>query len=354
MNDNDGPIDLTDRFRRLIRETGPISLAQFMGECNAHYYTHGTPLGEGGDFITAPEVSQMFGELIGLWLTDLWVRAGRPDDVHYVELGPGRGTLAQDALRTAARYELTPTVHFVEGSQKLRQVQRGTIRGVIHHADITTLPDDGPVLFVANEFFDALPVHQLIRSASGWHERMVGLDGDKLVFVAGDKPMDSIVPESWRTARQGTMIETSPAAAAIMSELADRLVAQGGAALVVDYGSRELRSGSTFQAIRAHEKVDVFDAPGTADLTAHVDFEMLGNVARRQGAHVLGCEMQGEWLTALGIDTRTEALQRKSPQTAARIARQRARLVEESGMGLLFKVLGVTSPNWPDSAPGFP
>ena len=353
MNDNEGPEDLSDRFRRLIRETGPISLAQYMGECNAHYYTRGNPLGQEGDFITAPEISQMFGELIGLWLADMWVRAGRPANVHYVELGPGRGTLAQDALRTAVRYDLTPQVHFVEGSEKLRQVQRGAIRDVTHHDDITTLPEDGPLLVVANEFFDALPVHQLIRSASGWHERMVGLEGDKFVFVAGDRPMDAIVPESWRTARQGTMIETSPASAAIMSELADRLVAQGGAALIIDYGARELRSGSTFQAIRAHRKVDVFDAPGTADLTAHVDFEMLGKVAKRQGAQVLGCEMQGEWLTALGIDTRTEALQRKSPQTKEVIARQRARLVEESGMGLLFKVLGVTAPNWPGDAPGF-
>lgn len=353
MNDNAGPTDLSERFRRLIRETGPISLAQYMGESNAHYYTRGTPLGQEGDFITAPEISQMFGELIGLWLADMWVRAGRPANVHYVELGPGRGTLGQDALRTAARYDLTPQVHFVEGSENLRQVQRGAIPGVTHHDDITTLPDDGPLLVVANEFFDALPVHQLIRSASGWHERMVGLDGDRFVFVGGDKPMDSIVPESWRTARQGTMIETSPASAAIMSELADRLVAQGGAALIIDYGARELRSGSTFQAIRAHRKVDVFDAPGTADLTAHVDFEMLGKVAQRQGAQVLGCEMQGDWLTALGIDTRTEALQRKSPQTKDVIARQRARLVEESGMGLLFKVLGVTAPSWPGDAPGF-
>ncbi|HEX5644411.1 MAG TPA: SAM-dependent methyltransferase [Erythrobacter sp.] len=352
MNDNP-PANLADTFRRLIRETGPISLAQYMGESNARYYTSGNPLGEEGDFITAPEVSQMFGELIGLWLADMWVRAGRPDPVYFVELGPGRGTLASDALRTAARYGLEPQVHFVEGSAKLRQLQRKAVRGVVHHDDITTLPDDGPVLVVANEFFDALPIHQLIRSAQGWHERMVGLDGERFVFVAGDKPMDAIVPDSWRTARQGTMIETSPAAAAIMSELADRLVAQGGAALVIDYGARELRAGSTLQAIRAHKKVDVFAAPGEADITAHVDFEMLGKVAQRQGASLLGVEMQGDWLRALGIETRTEALQRRAPDKASVIARQRDRLIAEDQMGLLFKVMGLAGADWPNAAPGF-
>lgn len=341
-------IDPGKRFRRLIRENGPISLAQFMGESNALYYSNRDPLGEEGDFITAPEVSQMFGELIGLWLADVWVRAGSPDPVHYVELGPGRGTLAQDALRTAERYGLKPQVHFVEGSEALRQIQSEAVEGVIHHDDVSSIPDDAPILLVANEFFDALPVYQLIRSAQGWHERMVGLEGDKLAFVAGNKQMDSIVPDGWRTARQGTMIETSPAAAAIMFEVSDRLVTQGGAALVIDYGSLESRSGSTLQAIREHKKVDAFSAPGEADITAHVDFEMLGKVAKRQGARVEGVEMQGDWLQALGIDTRTEALQRRSPPAKAQvIARQRDRLVNEDQMGLLFKVMGVASPDWP-------
>ncbi|TNE28670.1 MAG: class I SAM-dependent methyltransferase [Alphaproteobacteria bacterium] len=319
-----------------------------MGESNALYYSSRDPLGEEGDFITAPEISQMFGELIGLWLADMWVRAGSPDPVHYVELGPGRGTLAQDALRTAERYGLKPMVHFVEGSEALREVQAAAIDGVVHHDDVSSIPDDAPILLVANEFFDALPVYQLIRSAQGWYERMVGLDGEKFVFVAGDKPMDSIVPDGWRTARQGTMIETSPAAAAVMSEIADRLVAQGGAALVIDYGSLESRSDSTLQAIRKHKKVDALSFPGEADMTAHVDFEMLGKVAKRQGARVEGTEMQGDWLHALGIDTRTEALQRRAPRAQADvIARQRDRLVNQDQMGLLFKVMGLASPDWP-------
>lgn len=351
MNDNDGGLQdsgLAESFRRLIRQHGPISLARYMGESNARYYTSRDPLGDMGDFITAPEISQCFGELVGLWLADIWVRAGQPDPVHYVELGPGRGTLASDALRAAARYGLKPTVHFVEGSATLRQIQRGTIRGVVHHDDLTTLPDDAPMLLVANEFFDALPVHQLVRAASGWHERMVGLDDqDRFIFVAGDKPADSIVPESWRKAAQGTMIETSPAAATVMGEIAQRLASQGGAALVIDYGARELRTGSTVQAIKAHKKVDIFDYPGEADLTAHVDFEMLGQVAQKHGAKVLGLEMQGHWLTELGIDTRFEALKQRAPQQAEIFQRQRNRLVADDQMGLLFKVLGIAAPDWP-------
>lgn len=335
-------------FQRVIRETGPISLSRYMGESNARYYAARDPLGDEGDFITAPEITQMFGELIGLWLADIWVRAGSPEKVHYVELGPGRGTLTQDAMRTANRYGLEPEIHFVEASEALREIQRQNVPGVQHHDDLTTVPEDAPMLLIANEFFDALPVLQLIRSAQSWHERMVGLDGDNFVFVAGTEPMDELVPRSWRNARQGTMVETSPAAAAIMSEIADRLVAQGGAALVIDYGPRELASGSTLQALQKHTKIDPFDAPGLSDITAHVDFEMLGQVAEGQGAKVMGLTMQGEWLNELGIQTRTEALQRRHPDKQDVIARQRQRLVADDQMGLLFKVLGVGSPQWPD------
>ena len=335
-------------FQRVIRETGPISLARYMGESNAVYYAARDPLGDEGDFITAPEISQMFGELIGLWLADIWVRAGAPQKVHYVELGPGRGTLTQDAMRTANRYGLEPQIHFVEASEALREIQREAVPGVQHHDDLTTVPDDAPMLLIANEFFDALPVHQLLRSAQGWLERKVGLDGDRFVFVSGDEYMDDIVPQSWRNARQGTMIETSPAAAAIMSEISDRLIAQGGAALVIDYGPRELASGSTLQALQKHRKIDPFDAPGLSDLTAHVDFEMLGQVVERRGAKLLGLTMQGEWLNELGIQTRTEAMQRRHPEQKDVIGRQRQRLVADDQMGLLFKVLGVASPDWPD------
>lgn len=342
------PADLGQTYRRLIKQTGPISLAHYMAESNARYYTSRDPLGEEGDFITAPEVSQMFGELIGLWMADLWVRMGARKRIHYVELGPGRGTLASDALRTAKRYEFDPQIHFVETSPALRELQSKEFPDAVHHDDLTTLPDDAPLLIVANEFFDALPIHQLVRSAQGWHERMIGLEDDEFAFVAGSEPMDSIVPKSWKSASQGTMIETSPAASAVMAEIAQRLSQQGGAALVIDYGSLELRAGSTLQAIRAHEKVDPLTHPGEADLTAHVDFEMLADVAKTNGADVMGLEMQGEWLRQMGIDTRHEALQRKNPAEADKLKRQYDRLVQDNQMGLLFKVLGICGRRWPN------
>lgn len=340
-------VDVPATLKRLIRETGPVSLAQYMGESNARYYASRDPLGEQGDFITAPEISQMFGELIGLWLTDLWVRMGSRKRIHYVELGPGRGTLARDALAASARYEFAPEIHFVETSASLRKIQREAFPGCHHHHDISTLPDDAPLLIVANEFFDALPIHQLLRSADGWFDRMVGLDGENFTFMAGQERMDHIVPPSWRSAAQGAMIETSPAAVALMTEIARRLKEQGGAALIIDYGNMELRSGSTLQALKAHKKVDVFAHPGDADLTAHVDFELLKHVAEDNGADVMGLQYQGEWLRQMGIDTRMEALQRRNPAESQVIRRQRDRLVEDHHMGTLFKVLGICGRRWP-------
>lgn len=334
-------------LRRLIRETGPISLAQYMGESNARYYASRDPLGEQGDFITAPEISQMFGELIGLWLADLWVRMGSRKRIHYVELGPGRGTLARDAMSAARRYGFAPEIHFVETSASLRKLQREAFPNCKHHHDLSSLPGDAPLLIVANEFFDALPVHQLLRSADGWFDRMVGLDGDDFTFMTGKERMDHLVPPSWVRAAQGAMIETSPAAAALMAEIAGRLAAQGGAALVIDYGHLELRSGSTLQALKAHRKVDVFAHPGDADITAHVDFELLRRIAEDNGADVMGLQFQGEWLRQLGIDTRMEALQRRNPKEGAKIKRQRDRLVEDNQMGTLFKVLGLCGRRWP-------
>jgi SAM-dependent MidA family methyltransferase len=267
--------------------------------------------------------------------------------IHYVELGPGRGTLSRDALSTAARYEFAPQVHFVETSPTLRAIQREAFPDCQHHHDLSTLPDDAPLLIVANEFFDALPIHQLVRSADGWFERMVGLEGDKFAFKPGKERMDHIVPPSWRTGPQGATIETSPAAVAVMEEISRRLKEQGGAALIIDYGHRELASGTTLQALKAHKKVDVFDHPGEADITAHVDFELLSHVATENGVDVMGVQYQGEWLRQMGIDVRTEALQRRNPDEAKKVQRQRDRLVEDSQMGTLFKVLGICGRRWP-------
>ena len=350
MNSAHAERDLTAVFRRLIATTGPISLAHYMAEANARYYAKADPFGSAGDFITAPEISQMFGELIGLWLADLWLRAGQPGPVHYIELGPGRGTLARDALRAMQRAGLEPRVHLVETSPALRAMQLGQVPHAVHHHDLTSVPQDGPMLLVANEFFDALPVRQLVRTERGWREVMVGWADERFVELAGEQPMDAAVPQSLGDAPLGTVIETSPAAAAVLGEIAARLAAQGGAALVIDYGHADGRSGSSLQAVRAHAKVDPFAAPGEADLSAHVDFAQLAEVARARGCRWLGTIEQGTWLRALGIDARAEALARHAPQQRGDVLAARARLVDPAQMGSLFKVMGLAGPGWPDGA----
>ncbi|WP_295635986.1 SAM-dependent methyltransferase [Novosphingobium sp.] len=351
-----GP-DLAARFARLITNTGPISLAHYMAEANAHYYTTRDPLGVTGDFITAPEVSQMFGELIGLWLADMWIEAGRPEPVHYVELGPGRGTLARDALRAMERYGLNPRIHFVETSTPLKALQLDSHPQALWHADMSTLPDIGPILLVANEFLDALPVRQLVRTPDGWRERMValapgggGVAGTTLVAVAGDQPMDAAVPAIHRHAPEGSLIETSPASAAVVYEIAGRLASQGGAALVIDYGHTASQLGSTLQAVRAHRKVDVFTTPGDTDLTAHVDFSVLASIVQSRGVRWLGTIEQGRWLRALGIEARTEALAHHAPAKAGAVRDACERLIGEGQMGALFKVMGLAGADWPAGA----
>ncbi len=341
---------LTDVFQRLIGHMGPISVAHYMAEANARYYNTRDPFGEGGDFITAPEISQMFGELIGLWLADVWIRAGREEPVHYVELGPGRGTLARDALNAAKRYGLTPKVHFVETSTTLKDVQLVAVPDAMWHNDLSTIPAYGPVLVVANEFLDALPVRQMVMTEGGWRERMISVQEGRFIPVAGQMPMDAAVPESRRVAPIGTIIETNPAAAATIYEIAGRLNEQGGAALFIDYGSDILRDGSTLQAVRAHRKVDPFAGPGEADLTAHVDFATLAPIVQSRGCRWLGTVPQGRWLRALGIEARAEALSAFAPEHRGALHAAMDRLIGEGQMGALFKVFGMAAPTWPDGA----
>lgn len=341
---------LLDTFTRLIANTGPISISHYMAESNARYYSSRDPFGVAGDFITAPEISQMFGELVGLWLADMWIRAGRPEPVHYVELGPGRGTLARDAVGAARRYGLIPRIHFVETSTALKSLQLELHPGAQWHADLSTVPTDGPLLIVANEFLDALPVRQLVRTAAGWRERMVGLDQGRLVPIAGTQPMDPAVPPALRNAAEGTILETSPASAAVLYEVSGRLAGQGGAALFIDYGHAEPRFGSSLQAVREHRKVDVFASPGEADLTAHVDFSVLAPIAQSRGVRWLGTVEQGRWLRSLGIEARADALAAFAPTHAAAIHAARERLTGEGQMGALFKVMGLAGPNWPEAA----
>jgi NADH dehydrogenase [ubiquinone] 1 alpha subcomplex assembly factor 7 len=339
--------ELANRLARAITLAGPIPVSQFMAAANAHYYATRNPLGAAGDFVTAPEVSQMFGELVGLWCADLWDRAGRPG-VAWVELGPGRGTLAADALRAMAKAGLTPPVHFVETSPTLRALQTDRVPEATFHDDASTLPTDRPLLIVANEFFDALPIRQLVRGPDGWRERLVACQDTLFLPIAGKPVPDAVLPGSLRDAAPGAVLETSPAAVAVMRELAGRIAAQGGALLAIDYGYEGPALGDTLQAVRGHAYANPYDAPGEQDLTAHVDFTTLAAAAQAAGAAVWGPVEQGEWLVKLGIDARTAALARAAADRAEQIAEDRVRLVVE--MGRLFKALAVTAPGWPQPA----
>ena len=346
------------RFARLLRLEGPQPVSRLMAEAGAHYYATRDPFGAAGDFITAPEVSQMFGELLGLWCADLWDRMGRPRPFRLVELGPGRGTLMRDGLRAIER-ALPPcraaaTVHLVETSPVLRQQQRSTLGDAetAWHDDLAALPP-GPAIVLANEFLDALPVRQFQRMPTGWHERLVAAaDDDSLHFALSPALRDpaAALRPPHLAAPVGAIVEPSPAREAVVEQLARHLVAEGGAALLIDYGSATSGTGDTLQALQAHRPVSPLQALGEADLTSYVDFEPLGEAARRAGARVSGPVGQGAFLAAIGIAARAGALQRAAPERAAEIAAQHARLTAADQMGRLFLVLGIANPTTPPLA----
>jgi NADH dehydrogenase [ubiquinone] 1 alpha subcomplex assembly factor 7 len=329
------------RLARLIERFGSIPLSLFMAEANGHYYATRDPLGVDGDFTTAPEISQMFGELIGLWSADLLVRAGATSSAQWVELGPGRGTLAADALRAMAGFDVAPPVHLVESSPVLRDLAAVRVPAAQFHYEVATLPADAPLLIIANEFFDALPIRQLVRTEGGWRERQVAHTGDRFVPVPGLVPLDSAIPAAWRAEPIGTIIEQAPAGTAIMADLAQRLAAQGGAILIADYGYAHSQPGDTLQAIARHAFADPFVAPGEQDLTAHVDFAALKAAALAEGLVAHGPVGQGDFLRALGIEARAAKL------GGAAVAGQLRRLTGAEEMGDLFKVMAFTAPGWP-------
>jgi len=344
---NESP--LVRHLRQLIAATGPISVAQYMAEALSHpefgYYTTRDPFGAGGDFTTAPEISQMFGELIGAWCADIWQQMGAPDPVRLVELGPGRGTLMADALRATDRvagFRGAIDLHLIETSTHLRDVQATTITdpSPTWHDTLDDVPA-GPTLIVANELFDALPVHQFVYQDAAWHERLVtSQEGGGLGFVLGPEvgaPSVEVVPSD------GAVHETCPAAEALMQRIASRIAAHGGAALIVDYGYDGPALGDTLQAVRNHESHDVLHDPGEADLCAHVDFPALRAAARGAGATVHGPVGQGPFLLSIGLAQRAAALAAAAPDQAAEIDATVVRLTAPTEMGSLFKVLAVTS-----------
>ena len=338
---------------RLIAVEGPISVARYMALCLGDprhgYYMTRDPFGIGGDFTTAPEISQMFGELVGLWCADVWQRMGAPARVLLAELGPGRGTLMADALRAARilpEFRQALQVHLVETSPVLRERQRAMLAdsgaAVTWHGAIEELPE-GPLLVVANEFFDALPVRQVVARAGRWHERLVGLDDDgRLVFGLAPEPYPSSVPAG----PDGSIVEIHELGTRIAGALAGRIATSGGAMLAIDYGYVGPATGDTLQALKGHAFVEVLADPGDADLTVHVDFDALGRAAREAGAAVRGPVDQAAFLRALGIEARARALARRASDGGEAQRLALARLTDESptGMGRLFKALAVTQP----------
>lgn len=342
---------LAARLAKAIESGGPIPVAHYMAVANLHYYATRDPLGVDGDFTTAPEIGQMFGEMIGLWLADIWLKVGKPVCA-YVELGPGRGSLAADALRAMAMVGLEPEVHLVETSPVLRDLQQARLPNAEWHDSIATLPTEKPLLVVANEFFDALPIHQIVRATDGWRQRVVGYEGDRFVAGAGKRVPEEVIPEHLRDEREGAVIETSPACVNTMRDLAQRIAAQGGIAGIIDYGYDGPQAGETLQAVKRHKFADPFEEPGERDLTAHIDFETLGAMAELCDARIQGPVPQGQWLKRLGLSERAAALAELSPDKADALEAQYVRLTGDGAMGRLFRVMAVRSPLWPE-ADGF-
>ena len=340
---------ISQRLTHRIEASGPISVAEYMRVANTAYYSRADPLGADGDFITAPEISQMFGEMVGIWLSDIWLRRGRPSPCYYVELGPGRGTLAADALRTMKRFGFEPQVHFVENSAALREKQLAAVPAGVFHDDVETIPTDAPLFIVANEFFDALPIVQMIATNVGWHERVVVPDHSaRFAAMPGPRSTDDQVPKQFRMASVGSIYETCPDATLVMDKLSTRLSGQGGVILTIDYGYLEPALGSTLQAVQNHKYADPFSDPGHCDLTAHVNFHALSLCAQRSGLNVAGPCDQGAWLSGLGIDQRAMSLAQANPDRATEISAARNRLVARESMGALFKVMATYAKGWPE------
>ena len=359
------PTPLEHRIRALVRLEGPMSVFDYMGLCLGDpehgYYMAREPFGEAGDFITAPEVSQMFGEMIGAFVVETWERLGRPAPFDLVEFGPGRGTLMADLLRVARRVPAfcsAARLHLVETSPRLRAKQAATLAGEplrpTWHDRLDTLPTGRPILVVANEFFDALPIRQFEFRDRSWRERVVGLDANgDLAFGLGTTALPpTTLPTELGEPQEGAVLEVSPVGVEIMTALARRVVADRGLVLALDYGYSGPAFGDTFQAIRAHTHVSTLGRPGEVDLTAHVDFTALARAAARVGAATHGPVEQGDFLLSLGLAERAGRLGAdKDEATRADLVAQVTRLVAPEEMGTLFKVLAVTPPGI--TPPGF-
>ncbi len=333
----------------IIAAEGPMAIDRYMGLCLGHpvhgYYMTRDPFGEQGDFMTAPEISQIFGELIGIWLVAAWAALGKPDPCNLVELGPGRGTLMADILkagRVMPGFVEAARLHLVEMSPVLRQLQKEKLGGkAAWHESIASLPE-GPLLIVANEFFDAIPIRHFEKRHGKWLERCIGSEGMGFMPAALDDAQGA----------DGDVIEFAPQRLEIARELGRRIARQKGCALIIDYGHLRTAPGDTLQAVRAHEYVSVTDRPGESDITSHVDFEALGKALAQGGARVLPPLSQRAFLLAMGLEQRAAILASKAnAATKDILARAVARLTGETEMGNLFKVMVATAPDLPTPYP---
>ncbi|MEE2996578.1 MAG: SAM-dependent methyltransferase [Pseudomonadota bacterium] len=352
-----GMTPLETLIRTRIAVDGPIPVSEYMALALGHpdhgYYMNGSPFGADGDFITSPEISQVFGELIGLWAAVTWQQMGSPEKTVLIECGPGRGTLMTDLLRAAEDvpvFARTIEIHLVETSKTLRNIQAGTLSCInpVWHDSIETVPP-GPTILIANEFIDALPIRQVTREHTGWSERCVGLTDDTLQFMPGSAyedpagtPIDAIT---------GEVYEFRPAATAFVDELSARLATHPGAALIIDYGYERQSPGDTLQAVRDHQFADPLADPGEADLTAHVDFGALRSHGFNSGCHVFGPVNQAAFLRSLGIVQRMTALsENATPEQIETLYSSIQRLIDPGAMGTLFKAMVISHSGAPTPA----
>ena len=356
-------MSVADRLKQRIRETGPLSIAAFMTEAlfdpRDGYYATKNPIGAGEDFITAPVISQMFGELIGAWTVQAWLEMDRPDPFHLIELGPGTGAMMADMLRAGRSvpgFAEAVRVTLIEASAALKSVQAQSLAasGVAHiqWVDRLEAAPAGPAVVIGNEFLDCLPVRQAVRQDGEWRERVVALDGEDFVFGLGPPIGVDIdfVPDGLRDAPDGALVELRPGDRQLVDALAARFESHPGRALLIDYGPARSEIGDTLQAVRAHKKVDPLDAPGTADLTARVDFQMLLEAAAQAGLTAFGPAEQGRFLLDLGLEQRAAALMQAAPERKNELARQVFRLTDPGQMGSLFKLVCLASDDLPPPA----
>ena len=339
--------ELASILREIIDANGPVSVANLMQLALQHpqygYYVKGDPLGREGDFITSPEVSQMFGEMIGVWLAAMWREKGKPDPFVLLELGPGHGTLMADALRASAHvqgFHKAMKLCFIESNQTLREKQKEKLSAeeINYFDDVSSLPSDVPLFVIANEFFDALPIHQYKATAQGWREIMVGQESGAFVFVEGAENVVLPFPDAL------PFYEISPMSVALCRELSSRLAAQGGAALIIDYGYDRPSGHLSLQAVSEHGAINPLEKIGEVDLTAHVDFGALALTACKEDLSTTPIIGQGAFLKNMGIDIRAHKLKKTaSTEQAKQIDEDLSRLIDPSRMGTLFKVIAFGS-----------